>query len=150
MNLHLKTKAQNAAYSFDLLGSFIFFPSVCFYLVLPKSGITKRRPRRLGGTRCYFSEPLAKKKKYYSDLKQAWNIRAKANTKAGATAPCAPSNKVLSTEAQGTLGALAVKIRQEHSRRTQQEYEGTWSEQSQQTACWNVSQALCLHHLSQS
>lgn len=52
-------------------------------------------------------------------------MRAKASAKEGAVAWYAPSNKVLSTEAQGTLGALAVKIRQEHSRRTQQEYEGT-------------------------
>ena len=127
-----------------------YFLSLC---MLPPgitqiSSIAKRRPSWLGDTHCYFRKPLGKKN--YLDLKQAWNIRAKANTKAEATAPYAPSNKVLSAKAQETVGALAVKIRQEHSRRTQQEYEGTWSEQSRQTACWNVSQALCLHHLSQS
>lgn len=98
-----------------------------FYLVSPKSSIAKRRLRQLGDTHSHFSKSLKKnpKKKNQLDLKEAWNMRAKASAKEGAVASYAPSNKVLSTEAQGTLGALAVKIRQEHSRRTQQEYEGT-------------------------
>lgn len=95
-----------------------------FYLVSPKSSIAKRRLRQLGDTHSHFSKSL-KQKKTQLDLKEAWNMRAKASAKEGAVASYAPSNKVLSTEAQGTLGALAVKIRQEHSRRTQQEYEGT-------------------------
>lgn len=38
--------------------------------------------------------------------------------------PKAPSNKVFSTKAQGDVGLLAVKIRQEYSCRTQRECEG--------------------------
>ena len=42
-------------------------------------------------------------------------------------------NKVLNTSAQGSSGVLTMKIRQQHSRRTQREYDGTRSEQSQHT-----------------
>lgn len=86
----------------------LFFPSMCFYLVSPKSSIAKRRPRQLGETHCYFSNSL--KKKSYLDFKQAWNIRAKASTKAGVTAPYTRLTRYWAPKPRGLLVLLLWRL----------------------------------------